>query len=244
MGAVLLAAPSVLAQDAHQPIEGVWAQSATATGRTLVEAFGPNGFHGTIVRGSDPRRCAPDAAGFVHPFAATVWKLAGSGSVYSGTTVYFDARCRPLGEGQASWTVNATGGRPTLRLCANRPGGGPPTIDATGRPTGTTSCTDLARVAPPKSPPTFAAVVTMPATSRCVPRRAFTIRLHDGSNDPLRAAKVSVDGIVRRVVNGAPLTGSIVLRHLPRGRLSVRVVVTTATGRKLVGQRGYRGCRG
>src|SRR5581483_6389565 len=149
--ALLHVAPAS-AQVATQPIAGVWARSAAAKGRVLVEASGPNTFRGTIVRGSDPRRCAPDASGFVQPFGAAVWNATGAGATYSGTAAYFDSRCRVLGQGQATWTVSGT----SLRVCANRPGGGPPTFDSTGKPTGTTSCADLMRVAPPGPPPAFA----------------------------------------------------------------------------------------
>ena len=230
-----LAATPAAAQDAHQPIEGVW---GAGQGRTLVEATGPNTFTGTIVRGTDPRRCSPDSDGFVHPFGASVWNATGTGGSYSGTVAYFDARCRVLGQGQATWTTSGT----SLRLCANRPGGGPPTLDSSGMATGTTSCANLVRVAPPGPAPTFASAVTMPSVRRCVSLTSFAIRFHDRSNDPLRAAKVSVNGTVRRNVTGAPLTGSIVLHRMPRGRAAVRVVVTTATRSKLVGLRRYRSC--
>lgn len=227
MAGLCVAAPAS-AQVATQPIEGVWARSAAAKGRVLVEAAGPNTFRGTIVRGTDPRRCSPDADGFVQPFGAAVWNATGTGASYSGTAAFFNARCEVLGQGQATWTVSGT----SLKVCAAPQDGGP------------TSCTSLVRVAPPSPPPTFASAVTLPAASRCVNRHGLVVRLHDRSNDPPRAAKVTVNGVRRRAVQGAPLTGSIVLRRLPRGRLAVRVVVTTATGRKLAGARSYRTCRG
>lgn len=87
-----------------------------------------------------------------------------------------------------------------------------------------------------------APVATLPSNRRCVSRRKFRIRLRTTKDDPLVRAVVFLNRKRVRVVRGARLTAAIDLRGLPRGRVTVRVVGTTRSGRKETSKRTYRTC--
>lgn len=85
-------------------------------------------------------------------------------------------------------------------------------------------------------------VIRLRSARRCVSRRAFRIRLRQPSGVTLVRATVSVNGKRVRVLRGRRLTAPVVLRGLPKGRFTVRIVVTTSTGKRLTAQRRYRTC--
>jgi hypothetical protein len=76
-----------------------------------------------------------------------------------------------------------------------------------------------------------------------VSRRNFSIRVRRPPGVTIRAAKVVVDGrpVKARKVAGR-FTATVDLRGLPRGRFTVTVTVTTASGRRIAGARRYRTC--
>ena len=86
--------------------------------------------------------------------------------------------------------------------------------------------------------------VELPAASaaRCVSRRRFRIRLHRPRRGKIRSARVYVNGKRVKALRGSRITAAIDLRGLPRGRYTVRVVVTTSTGRTITRTRAYRTC--
>jgi hypothetical protein len=88
-----------------------------------------------------------------------------------------------------------------------------------------------------------ASVPTGPKGSKC--RRSRTARLRVrgvGRRKALRSLTVFVNG--RRVARrrGAGLPGVVRLRRLPAGRVRVRVVAVTRSGRRLAQRRTYRVC--
>lgn len=76
----------------------------------------------------------------------------------------------------------------------------------------------------------------------CVSRRDFRIRLRVPRGVRLREARVYVNGKRVRVLRGRRLTATVDLRGLPAGRVSVRIVGITRTGRALTETRRYRTC--
>jgi hypothetical protein len=56
------------------------------------------------------------------------------------------------------------------------------------------------------------------------------------------SAKVFVNGRQVKVVRGRRLVSPVDLRGLPKGRFVVKILVTTSSGRHLVGTRRYHTC--
>lgn len=83
------------------------------------------------------------------------------------------------------------------------------------------------------------AAVQLPSSKPCRSRRDFTIRLRRGVR--VRLAKVFVNGKLKKTVRNSR-SARIDLKGLPRGRYTVRVVITTAGGRRIVQTRRYRTC--
>jgi hypothetical protein len=228
---VVLAGP---AQAADQ-IEGSW---LFENGQVLVEATGPGTFRGTVVKPTRFTACT-------HPVGQVMWQMTGAGAAYTGTHIWYTSECAENPGGQSTWQITSTDpANYTLRFCTVTPGGGPPTFDpTTGEPTGDTRCHDLKRILPPQAAPTFKSVVTLPkATRKCRSRRNFRIRLREPKADPLVRATVNVNAKRVRVVVGTRLTAPVDLRNLPKGRYTVKIVATTASGRVVQGTRHYRTC--
>src|ERR671936_678177 len=191
---------------AADQIEGSW---LFENGEVLVEATGPGTFKGTVVKPTRFTACT-------HPMGQVMWQIAGSGANYSGTHIWYTSEC------------------------AENPGGRPPTFDPPGNPAGTptggTRCHDLTRTLPPQPAPTFTTVVSMPKqTRKCRSRRNFRISLREPKADPLVNATVRVNGKRVRVLSGKRLTAPVDLRNLPRGRYTVQIVATTASGKVVQG---------
>jgi hypothetical protein len=228
--AAMLAAP---AQAADQ-IEGSW---LFENGQVLVEATGPGTFKGTVVKPTRFTACT-------HPIGQLMWQMSGAGVAYAGTHIWYHSDCSEDPGGQSSWQITSTDpANYTLRFCTVAPGGGPPTFDPGGAPTGDTRCHDLERVLPPQAKPTFKSVVSLPKqTRKCRSRRNFRIQLREPEADPLVRATVHVNGKRVRVVVGRRLTAPVDLRNLPKGRYTVKIVATTASSRVIQGTRRYRTC--
>ena len=228
--AVALAAP---AQAADQ-IEGSW---LFENGEVLVRATGPGTFKGTVVKPTRFTACT-------HPVGQAMWQINGTGASYAGAHIWYSSACDEQPGGQSTWQITSTDpANYTLRFCTVAPGGGPPTFDPSGVPTGDTRCHDLKRILPPQAAPTFKSVVSLPkATRKCRSRRNFRIRLRAPKADPLVRATVSVNGKRVRVVVGTRLTAPVDLRNLPKGRYTVKIVATTASSRVVQGTRKYRTC--
>ena len=83
--------------------------------------------------------------------------------------------------------------------------------------------------------------VVLPRAS-CQSRRRFRIHVRKPRRGRLASARVYVDGRRVRTLSGRRVRAVVDLRGLPRGRFTVRVVLTTTTGRKVVRVRRYRTC--
>jgi hypothetical protein len=219
---------------AAEPIEGSW---LFQSGQVLVEATGPGAFKGTVVKPTLFTACT-------HPAGEVMWQMNGAGVSYTGTHVWYHSDCSRDPGGMSSWTITSIDpANFTLRFCTVTPGGGPPTFDPAGNPTGATRCHDLKRLLPPQPTPTFSSVVSLPrATRKCRSRRHFRIHLREPKADPLVRATVDVNGRRAKVIVGARLTAPVDLRGLPKGRYTVKIVATTTSGRVVQGTRRYRTC--
>jgi hypothetical protein len=232
--ALAFAAPAPAADQ----IEGSW---LFESGEVLVEATGPGTFKGTVVKPTRFTACT-------HPVGQVMWQIAGAGANYAGAHIWYTSECAENPGGQSTWLITSTApANYTLRFCTVMPGGGPPTFDPPGNPAGTptggTRCHDLMRTLPPQPAPTFTSVVSMPKqTRKCRSRRNFRIRLREPKADPLVKATVRVNGKRVRVLSGKRLTAPVDLRNLPRGRYTVKIVATTASGKVVQGTRRYRTC--
>lgn len=82
----------------------------------------------------------------------------------------------------------------------------------------------------------------LPATRRCASRRSFRIRLRQTRSDPLRSARVYVNGRRVRVLRGRRLRARVNLRGLPRGVVRVTIRGRTRSGRTVTSTRRYRTC--
>ena len=84
--------------------------------------------------------------------------------------------------------------------------------------------------------------VQLPGSRTCRSRRSFAIRLRKPARGRIRSARVYVNGRRVKVLRGKRLRSRVNLRGLPRGRYTVRVVVTTTRGKRIVTRRRYRTC--
>jgi hypothetical protein len=102
--------------------------------------------------------------------------------------------------------------------------------------------------AAPGPPPPKAAtlragdIVRLPSARHCRRSRTMRLRVLPSADGKVSAVTVTV-GKRRRRVTGTKLASPIVIRHLPRGAYTVRVVVTLANGTRLLEHRRYRTCR-
>lgn len=85
-------------------------------------------------------------------------------------------------------------------------------------------------------------VIALPSTKACVSRRSFRIRLRAPSGVTIAKAAVFVNGRRVDVVKGKRLSAPVNLKGLPRGRFTVKITVTTTTGRTVTDTRRYRTC--
>ena len=92
---------------------------------------------------------------------------------------------------------------------------------------------------PPKQVP-ITQIASLPSPHVCVSRRHFPIHLK-GVKGIVRA-KIQLTGVPTRTVKGKALGLPIDLRGLPKGKVVVRITVTTKSGKRLVGKRTYHTC--
>ena len=84
--------------------------------------------------------------------------------------------------------------------------------------------------------------IQLPSSRTCRSRRNFFIRLHRPGRGRIMTARVYVNGKRVKVLRGKRVRAQVDLRGLPAGRYTVRVVVITSRGRRIVEKRRYRTC--
>jgi hypothetical protein len=91
----------------------------------------------------------------------------------------------------------------------------------------------------PKAVP-ITQIATLPSAHVCVSRRHFPIHLK-GVKGIVKAV-IKLTGVPERTIKGKALGLPIDLRGLPKGKVVVRITVTTKGGKRLVGKRTYHTC--
>ncbi|HEX8206240.1 MAG TPA: hypothetical protein VF587_09300, partial [Solirubrobacteraceae bacterium] len=84
--------------------------------------------------------------------------------------------------------------------------------------------------------------IQLPSERVCQSRRNFMIRLRRPRRGRIKVARVYVNGKRVKVLRGRRLRARVDLRGLPKGRYTVRVVVITTRGKRIVERRRYRTC--
>jgi hypothetical protein len=84
--------------------------------------------------------------------------------------------------------------------------------------------------------------VTAPSNKVCVSRRDFRIHVLQIKGLTYRRVAVDVNGRRVKTVRGRRTSAQVDLRGLPKARYTVRITVTTSTGRSLSGIRAYHTC--
>jgi hypothetical protein len=84
--------------------------------------------------------------------------------------------------------------------------------------------------------------IGLPSARTCRSRRDFSIRLRRPKRGRITTAREYVNGKQVKVLRGPRLRSRVDLRGLPRARYTVRVVVTTTRGQRIVSARRYRTC--
>jgi hypothetical protein len=93
---------------------------------------------------------------------------------------------------------------------------------------------------PAPTPVPITQIATLPSPHVCVSRRHFRIHLK-GVKGFVKAV-IKLTGVPARTVKGKALGLPIDLRGLPKGKVVVRITVTTKNGKRLVGRRTYHTC--
>jgi len=84
----------------------------------------------------------------------------------------------------------------------------------------------------------------LPSTTICLSKRRFTIHLYHPNGDPLRSARVYVDGKRVKVRGGAKrLRALIDLRGFKKKTVTVRIFGVTRSGKRIRDTRRYHTCR-
>jgi hypothetical protein len=91
----------------------------------------------------------------------------------------------------------------------------------------------------PKTVP-ITQIATLPSAHVCVSRRHFPIHLK-GIKGIVKAV-IKLTGVPARTIKGKALGLPVDLRGLPKGKVVVRITITTKSGKRLVGKRTYHTC--
>jgi hypothetical protein len=85
-------------------------------------------------------------------------------------------------------------------------------------------------------------VVTAPSNHACLSHRDFKIHVLQIKGLTYRQVSVDVDGHRVKTLRGPRVSAPVDLRGLPKGRYTVKITVTTSTGRRIAGTRSYHTC--
>ena len=84
--------------------------------------------------------------------------------------------------------------------------------------------------------------IQLPSSRTCRSRRDFSIRLREPRHGRISSAQVFVNGKRVKTLRGKRVRSRVDLRGLAKGTYTVRVVVRTTSGRRIVSTRRYRTC--
>ncbi len=149
--------------------------------------------------------------------------------------------------------TNATGSASATSDAVRVPAAVNPTPTATPTPTPAPSAPATTPAPTPRPtaeqrlaalpPDQVAGVLGLPSARRCISRRTLRLRIKRPQGITIRKAAVSLGRKALRVrkIRGR-FTVLVDLRGLPKGRFTVRITVTTATGARITGARRYKTC--
>jgi hypothetical protein len=177
----------------------------------------------------------PDAFAFSWTLdGAVIGGQTGGSYVVAAGDVGHSIRCVVVASSQGAQSAPATSNAlvPTAPAATPTP---TPTVTATPTPTPTPV---------PATPVTvpIQQIATLPSARKCVSRRVFRIHLRAPKGEKLVSANVFVNGKRFKAVKGKRLTAPVDLRGLPKGRWTVKIVLTTASGKRFQAKRKYRTC--
>ncbi len=229
-------------------IERVWSFNG---GEVAISS--PNGkLVGIVVTPTKFSECA-------HKAGEEMWTemaLQPNGSYWGLHQWLFEKTCAPNPErGPTAWRVlQRPDGSKYLLVCFSEPGKTQPTIEPDGAAAGWTfGCVESAPTAllpvlagsgqSGAEQISFGKSVILPKAAVCVRRHSLKLKLRDPKRDPLKEVVVRIGA--RKVVDVrgvARLKQGIVLKGLPSGTYTIKVVATTVLDQKLSGHRTYHSC--
>jgi hypothetical protein len=195
-----------------------------------VEAYGQRLTAAGVEVGTNDARFSDQGPAGDPDFYADTSATAFNGAAHSFLVVWRGTRTFDVGANDSEDEIFARGT------------GNPVTPTPTATPSATVVPTVPPPVVVPARPLRARDVIRFPSTRRCVSRRAFRIRLRHPGGIKLASARVTLNGKRLKVVRGRRLTSGIVLKGLPKGRFTVKITVTTSTGKQFTGKRRYHTC--
>lgn len=89
----------------------------------------------------------------------------------------------------------------------------------------------------------FSRTFALPKTTLCVRRHSLKLKLHDPQRDPLMEVVVKIKRRTVAIVRGVQrLKRGILLKNLPSGSFTLKIVATTILHQHLTGRRTYHSC--
>ena len=82
----------------------------------------------------------------------------------------------------------------------------------------------------------------LPATKKCASRRSFRITLKAPRGEKAKTIVVLVNNKKVKTLTGKKVTAPVDLRGLPKGKFTVKITMTTASGKTLTQTRSYKTC--
>jgi hypothetical protein len=258
ISAMLCLSVGVAGASAANPIEGVWSFNG---GAVDVSSQPDGSFLGVVSVQTKFADC-------FHTVNEPMWfeiHQQSDDSYWGFHRWYFEPTAESPGctanpePGPTAWRVlHNSHGESFLRVCFSSPGGGSqPTI----APDGTSAnvnygCVDSGAIgalpvvsgkegasAPKPGEISFEKSIVLPQRKQCVRSNALKIGLRNAKYDPFKELQVKVNGKRVLDVRGTKkLKKAVVLRHLPNGSYTIKVVATTVLNQRLSGSRSYHSC--
>jgi hypothetical protein len=252
LAAILLGGGAAPAGAASE-IEGIWSFNG---GQVAIHAIPSGKFEGTVVTPTTFAECP-------HQAGEEIWTnmtLQADGSFWGFHQWLFEKSCVPNPVlGPTAWRVlqKANGSR-YLLVCFSEPGGPQPTIASNGASANVKRpCQESAPTAPlpvvtgsgkkgkgmGAEQISFASTIGLPKAAACVRRGSLKIKIKDPRFDPLKEVVIRIGRRKVADVRGVQrLRRGIVLKRLPSGTYTLKVVAITVLDQKLSGRRTYHSC--
>lgn len=245
----LWAAPAGAASE----IEGVWSFNG---GEVAVKPAAGGRFVGIVTSPTKFAECIHQAGEYMW----TEMTLQTDGSYWGHHVWFFEKSCQPNPvPGPTAWRVmhNAEGER-YLKVCFSEPGKSQPTIAPNGATTNVSDkCVESSPTAPlpvvSHSPASqgitkaeeisFANTILLPKANQCVRKGTLRIKIKEPKRDPLKQVLVQIKKrTIANVRSIKRIEHGIVLRHLPTGTYTLKVLAVTVLNQRLSGHRTYYSC--